>query len=279
LKGFLQPGGRWVDFNDSTYSKEINISVYTAEQLGVKLNDQLIIFFMQDGGEAPRTRKLKIAGLYKTGIDEYDKLVAIGDMRLIQRLNDWDANQIGGYEMFLKNYDEMDVVSESITADLPVGLKSSTIKELYPSIFDWLSMQNYTIVIVLAIMVAIAILNLVTCLLILVLERTRMIGILKAVGGENFTIQKVFLYQGAIITFFGLFFGNIFGLLICWLQMKFGFIKLPEDAYFMSEAAVNIVWWQVGAVNIATFIICFVVLLIPTVIIRRIQPVRAIQFR
>jgi lipoprotein-releasing system permease protein len=271
--------GRWINFSDSSYGKEINLSEYTAKQLGLKLNDQVLIFFLQPDGSPPRTRKLTVVGLYKTGIEEYDKLIAIGDLSLVQRLNNWDENQIGGYEIFLKDFNDMDRISEAIIEDIPIGLKSSTIRELYPSIFDWLSLQNYTIIIVLAIMVAIAILNLITCLLILVLERTRMVGVLKAIGAENFTIQKIFLYHGAIITFVGLFFGNLLGLLICWLQIRFGFIKLPEEAYYISEAAVNIVWWQIAVVNIATFIICFLVLLIPTIIVRRIQPVRAIQFR
>jgi lipoprotein-releasing system permease protein len=271
--------GRWIHFSDSGYGKEINLSQYTATQLGLKLNDQVLIFFLQPDGSPPRTRKLTVVGLYKTGIEEYDKLIAIGDLGLVQRLNDWDENQIGGYEIFLKDFNNMDRISESIIEDIPIGLRSSTIRELYPSIFDWLSLQNYTIIIVLAIMVAIAILNLITCLLILVLERTRMVGVLKAIGAENFTIQKIFLYHGAIITFVGLFFGNLLGLLICWLQMRFGFIKLPEEAYYISEAAVNIVWWQIVAVNVGTFVICFLVLLIPTIIVRRIQPVRAIQFR
>ncbi|RYY18245.1 MAG: ABC transporter permease [Chitinophagaceae bacterium] len=271
--------GRWINFSDSNYGKEINLSEYTAKQLGLKVNDQILIFFLQPDGSPPRTRKLTVVGLYKTGIEEYDKLIAIGDLGLIQRLNNWEENQIGGYEIFLKDFKNMDRVSEAIIDDIPIGLKSSTIRELYPSIFDWLSLQNYTIIIVLAIMVAIAILNLITCLLILVLERTRMVGVLKAIGAENFTIQKIFLYHGAIITFVGLFFGNLLGLLVCWLQMRFGFIKLPEEAYYISEAAVNIVWWQIAAVNITTFVICFLVLLIPTIIVRRIQPVRAIQFR
>ncbi|MHA4847009.1 ABC transporter permease [Flavitalea antarctica] len=271
--------GRWINFADSSYGKEINLSEYTAKQLGLKVNDQVLIFFLQPDGSPPRTRKLTVVGLYKTGIEEYDKLIAIGDLALVQRLNNWEENQIGGYEIFLKDFNDMDRLSDALIEDIPIGLKSSTIRELYPSIFDWLSLQNYTIIIVLAIMVAIAILNLITCLLILVLERTRMVGVLKAIGAENFTIQKIFLYHGAIITVVGLFFGNLLGLLICWLQIRFGFIKLPEEAYYISEAAVNIVWWQIGLVNLGTFVICFLVLLIPTIIVRRIQPVRAIQFR
>jgi lipoprotein-releasing system permease protein len=270
--------GRWLSFTDSGYSNEINLSAYTANLLKLKTGDQVLIYFIQPGAP-PRPRKLTVAGIFKTGIEEYDKLIAIGDLKLIQRLNDWDANQIGGYEIFLKDFNKMDAVSDAIVPDIPIGLQSNTIKYIYPSIFDWLALQNKTIFIVLAIMIVIAILNLVTCLLILVLERTRMIGMLKALGARNQTVRGVFMYHGAIITFFGLLLGNICALLIAWLQKETGFIKLPEDAYYISEAAVDIVWWQVVAVNIGTFIVCFSVLLIPTILIKRIQPIKAIQFR
>jgi lipoprotein-releasing system permease protein len=270
--------GRWLSFPDSGYSNEINLSAYTANLLKLKTGDQVLIYFIQPGAP-PRPRKLTVAGIFKTGIEEYDKLIAIGDLKLIQRLNDWDANQIGGYEIFLKDFNKMDVVSDAIVPDIPIGLQSNTIKYIYPSIFDWLALQNKTIFIVLAIMIVIAILNLVTCLLILVLERTRMIGMLKALGARNQTVRDVFMYHGAIITFFGLLLGNICAFLIAWLQKETGFIKLPEDAYYISEAAIDIVWWQVVAVNIGTFIVCFSVLLIPTILIKRIQPIKAIQFR
>lgn len=278
LDQFLQ-SGRWLKFTDSGYSNEINISASIASQLQVKVNDQLLVYFIQPGGAAPRPRKLTIAGVYKTGIEEYDRLIAICDLALIQRLNDWEPNQIGGYEIFLTDFEKMDEVSENIFTDLPISYRSSTIKEIYPNIFDWLGLQNKTIVLVLCIMIAIAILNLVTCLLILVLERTRMVGILKAIGAGNFTVQKIFLFHGAIITVTGLLFGNILGLLVSWLQEKYGFITLPEDAYYISKAAVDIVWWQIALVNIGTFIICFLVLLIPTYIVKKVQPVKAIQFR
>jgi lipoprotein-releasing system permease protein len=277
LKQFLQ-AGRWISFTDSGYSNEINLSAYTANQLRLKVNDQVIIYFIQPGA-APRPRKLTVAGIYKTGIEEYDKLIAIGDLKLIQRLNNWEPDQIGGYEIFLKNPDRMYDVSADIVPYLPTGLQSNTIKDIYPNIFDWLALQNKTIWIVLAIMVGIAILNLITCLLILVLERTRMIGILKALGGRNGQIQSIFLFHGAIITIIGLFFGNLFGLGIAWAQKTYGFIPLPEDAYYIPQAAVDVVWWQIAAVNLGTFIVCFLVLLIPTIIVKKVQPVKAIQFR
>jgi lipoprotein-releasing system permease protein len=278
LNKFLT-AGRWIRFSDTSYSNEINLSASTAQQLKIKVNDYVLIYFIQPNGAAPRPRKLLVAGIYKTGIEEFDKLIAIGDLKLIQRLNDWKANQIGGYEIFLKDYNEMEKVSADILYDIPIGLNSTTIKRIHPNIFDWLALQNKTIGIVLVIMVGIALLNLITCLLILVLERTRMVGILKAIGARDFTVQKIFLYHGTIITLTGLLFGNVLGLLICWLQQRYGFIKLPEDAYYISQAAVNIIWWQVALVDIGTLLICFLVLLIPTIIIKRIRPVKAIQFR
>ena len=271
--------GRWIDFSDSSYSNEINLSEAMAKTLNLKVGDNLLIYFIQSGGASPRPRKLTIAGIFKTGIEEYDKLIALGDLRLIQRLNNWTANEVGGYEVFLNDYNDMDRISEDIMYKIPMEFRSSTIREIFPNIFDWLYLQNKTIAIVLIIMVIIATLNLITCLLILVLERTRMVGILKALGARNFTIQKIFLLHGSIISITGLLGGNILGLLVCWLQDKFGFIKLPEESYYISQAAVDIVWWQILLVNIFTFLICFLVLLIPTLVVKRIQPVRAIQFR
>lgn len=271
--------GRWINFPDSGYSNEINLSETMAKQLKLDVNDQLLIYFIQSGGASPRPRKLTVAGIFKTGIEEYDKLIAIGDLRLIQRLNGWTADQVGGYELVLDDFKQMDAISERILYKIPIEYRSSTIRQVFPNIFDWLYLQNKTIGMVLIIMIIIATLNLITCLLILVLERTRMIGILKAVGAQNFAIQKIFLFHGAIISLSGIVGGNILGLIVCWLQDKFGFITLPEDAYYISKAAVDIVWWQIIAVNIFTFVICFIVLLIPTLIIKKIQPVKAIQFR
>ncbi len=271
--------GRWVNFNDSSYSNEINLSESMANLLKLKVNDKVLIYFVQTGGASPRPRKLTVAGIFKTGIDEYDKLIALGDLRLVQRLNNWKTDQVGGYEIFLKDLSKLDEINDEILYTIPMEFRSSTIQQIFPNLFDWLNLQDQTIVIVLIIMVIIAILNLITCLLILVLERTNMIGILKALGAKNFAIQKIFLYYGTLISIAGIVGGNVLGFLICWLQNRFGFITLPEEAYYISKAAVDIVWWQVGLVNIFTFIICFLLLLVPTIIIRKIQPVKAIQFQ
>lgn len=277
LQSFLR-SGRWPRFPDSGYSNEIVLSQYTATQLKLKVGSKLLIYFIQDTGSV-RVRPMIVSGLYKTGIEDYDKLIAVCDLRLIQRLNNWSPDQIGGYEIFTRDYRTADRVSARIHDQLPKDWDSRTTEEIYPNIFDWLNLQDNTIIIVLVIMIVVATLNLVTCLIILVLERTRMVGILKAVGSPNMSIQWIFLYQGAFITLVGLALGNIFGLGICWLQQRYGFITLPEDAYFISKAVVKLEWWHVPLVNLLTFVICILVLLIPTVIIRRVQPARAIQFR
>ncbi len=277
IQNFLVEG-RWMNFTDSGYSDEINISASIARRLKLKPDDQLLVYFIQPTG-SPRPRKLTVAGIYSTGIEEYDKMIALCDMKLVQRLNDWDENQIGGYEIFLHHYEDMDELSNDIYNELPLGLNSNTIKEINPNIFDWLALQNKTIAIVIAIMVAIAVLNLITCLLILVLERTRMVGILKALGATDFSVQKIFLIQGSIIALCGIVFGNILALVICFLQEKYGFITLPEDFYYISKAAVSLHWSEVLAVDLGTLVVCMLVLLLPGLIVKKIKPVQAITFR
>ena len=277
LSGFLQKG-RWLHFPESGYSNEINLSTYTANQLKLKVGDKVLIYFIQSDG-SHRVRPMTVAGLFKTGIEDYDKLYAISDIRLIQRLNNWKENEIGGYEIFINDYHKLDTVSNTISYQLPAKWNSRTIRDVYPNIFDWLDLQDTTIAIALAIIIIVATLNLVTCLIILVLDRTRMIGILKAVGSPNASIQKIFLYHGTIIATAGIFLGNVLALLLCWLQQRYGFITLPEDAYFISTAVVKISWWQVLLIDTGTLIICFLILMIPTFIIRKIQPARAVQFR
>lgn len=279
LSGFLKEG-RWVNFPDSSYSREIVISSYTASQLKLKVNDRILIYFVRPDGSM-RPDKLMVTGIYKTGIEEYDKTFAIGDIRLIQRLNNWENYEIGGYELFLRDYEKMNEVSDAIYYNdlFPRLWETRTVKEIYPNIFDWLQIQNTNQGILITIMVIIAIINLVTCLIILVLERLRMIGILKALGASNWGVQRIFLNHSALITFTGIIIGTLFALGLLYLQMQTGFIRLQEEAYYMSVAAVKIKWWQVAVVCIGTLVVSFLVLLIPSFIVRKIQPVKAIRFR
>ena len=190
-------------------------------------------------------------------------------------------NMIGGYEIFLKNYKKIDKGVDEIynLKDFPETWDTQGVTSVSPNIFDWLNMQDVTRNVLIGIMVAIAVVNLITCLIVLVIERVRMIGILKSLGATNWTIQKIFLQHSVFITITGIIIGAAVALGVLYLQQATGFIKLQEDAYYLSEAAVKIVWWQIGIICAGTLLVCFLVLMIPSIVVRRIQPVKAIHFR
>ncbi len=279
LKDFMQVG-RFIQFNDSTYSREIVISSYTAARLKVKANDRILIYFVRPDGTL-RPDKLTITGIYKTGIDEYDKIFAIGDIKLIQRLNEWKSTDIGGYEIFLKDYTQINKVADEIynMDKFPDTWDTKSVRDISPNIFDWLNMQDTTRNVLIGFMIIVAVINLITCLIILVLERIRMVGILKSLGATDWTVQKIFLRHSVIITITGILIGAALALGLLYLQEATGFIKLKEEAYYLSTAAVKIVWWQVGAICLGTLLICFLVLMIPSYLVRKIQPAKAIEFR
>lgn len=279
---YLQPfikEGRAIHFPDSGYSREILLSSYTASRMKLKAGDSIIMYFIRKD-ETPRPRKVMIAGIYKTGIEEYDKLFAIGDIALIRRLNNWNEDEVGGYEIFLHDYTHIDAMTKELynLDDFPDTWDTISARKISPNIFDWLQLQDKNRLVLIGIMLIVAIINLITCLIILVLERIKMVGILKALGASDWTVQKIFLWHTAIITIRGILFGLALGLGILFLQQSTGFIKLPEDAYYMDTAAVKIVWWQVGVVCAGTLLVCLLVLLIPTIVVKRVQPVKAIQF-
>ena len=283
IRDFIKEG-RTIQFNDSSYNREIILSSYTAGQLGLKVNDRILIYFIrppdQSGEQKIGSDKLTVVGIYKTGIEEFDKTFAIADIKLIRRLNFWSQDQIGGYEIFLKDYKQIDKVADEIyyLENFPPTWDTQSVRNVSPNIFDWLNMQDVTRNVLIGFMIIVALINLITCLIILVLERVRMIGVLKSLGATDWTVQKIFLQHSLIITVTGIVIGAAVGLGILYLQDATGFIKLKEEAYYLSEAAVKIVWWQVFAICAGTLIVCFLVLTIPTVLVKKIQPVQAIRF-
>lgn len=278
LKIYLREG-RWLHFNDSSYSKEILVSAPIASQLQININDTVTVYFISIIDGSRTYRKLKVVGIYKTGIEEYDKLFILGDLRLIQRVNDWSPEQTGGYEIFLNDYKQIDSVSMRLSDKLPAEWMSRSIREVYPNIFDWLNIQDVNRNVIFIVMAIVAIINLVTCLLILILERTRMIGILKAIGAGDGVIRKIFLYHATVITAAGIGIGFVAGIGISLLQQYTGFIRLDETSYYVATAPVHIIWWQVLAVCVSTALVCYLSLIIPTWLIKKINPVKAIQFR
>ena len=271
--------GRWPNFNDSTYAREIVISEYTANQLQLKLGDRVLIYFVRPDGTL-RPDKLTVVGFYKTGIEDYDKTFALADLKLIRRLNNWEEDEIGGYEVFLKDYRQMDDVSYAIfdQPHFPQFWETKTVREIYPNIFDWLGIIANNGHVLITIMIIIAAINFITCLIILVLERVRMIGTLKALGATDWTVQKIFLQHSVFITVTGIVLGLVLALTLLWLQQKTGFVHLDEDAYYMQTATVRIDWRQVAFVILGTLVLSVLVLLIPSFLVKKIQPVKAMHF-
>lgn len=257
-------------------NKGVLISQRVAQRLQLKVDDDIGVYFIQ---EPPRMRKLSVAGIYNSGIEEFDCCHALVDIALVQGLNDWDDDQISGFEVFVDNVDDAEAVKETIFYDwLPYDLYAETIHDLNSNIFDWLALQNINEAIIYTLMILVAIINIITCLLILILERTNMIGILKSLGATNWMIQKVFVYHGAYILLIGFIIGNVIGIGLALLQDYTHIISLSEESYYVSYAPVAINVLHILLINLGAFVVCTLVLLLPSYLVSRISPVKAIRF-
>jgi lipoprotein-releasing system permease protein len=272
---FIKKGG-FLHFD--TISPSVLISAYTAKQLQVDTGSRVLLYFVTDQSESPRIRQVRVAGIYATGIEEYDKSFVFTEMSLIRSINKWQEDQVGGYEITLKDPKDDEQVSQLLMDAIPVSWFATPVRTLIPGIFDWLQLQNTNRILIIVVMCIVAIVNLISCLLILVLERTKMVGLLKALGATNLQMQSIFWRQGLIITVVGVLSGTIFGLFLSFLQQQFGFIKLDESAYYLSVAPVKIIWWHILLVQLFTFAIAFLILFIPTLLVRTIRPVKALRF-
>ena len=275
--GFITEG-RNINFSNSNYSNDVLLSREMAAQLQVKPGDTIQCFFVRNATDI-RTRPLVVSGLFHTGVDEYDNNFALADLRFLRRLNLWDSTQIGGYELWLTDVAKMDSSAGRLNKALPQGLEARSIKALYPNVFDWLGIQDQTKLIVVVVMTVVATINLITCLLILVMERTRMVGALKAMGLSNRGVQGIFWYYAAWIALMGTGIGLAVGLGICWLQMATGIFKMDESTYFVSTVPVHIIWWQIAVVVLAAVASCLLWLRLPLLFVNKISPVKAAGFK
>ena len=223
-------------------------------------------------------RNFKIKGIYKTGLEEYDSKFALVDIRKVQQLQGWKSTQIGGYEVFITDISKIDYLADKIYTDvLPPHLNVQSIRDKLPEIFEWLSLQDINEVVILSLMIVVAIINMITALLILMLERTRMIGILKSLGSTNWSIRRIFMYYAAIIASKGMLWGNLTGIIICLLQKYGHFIKLSEENYYLNEAPILLQFNHILILNIGTLIVIVLFLILPTWLITRISPVRTLR--
>ncbi|WP_338378909.1 FtsX-like permease family protein [uncultured Flavobacterium sp.] len=262
----------------STLNEEVLISQYIANRLNLKLGDKFKTYFLKDSGSRYNLRNFKIVGIYNSGFQEFDATYILGDIRHIQKINKWKDNQVGAFEVFVEDFSQIKKKGEEIYKEIPPTYNSTTIEEKYYSIFEWLKLFDFNIVIILIVMIIVATINMIVALLVLILERTQMIGILKALGANNWNIRKIFLYNASYLILRGLLFGNIIAIGLLLIQKYLGLIKLNPENYYVNVAPVDINPLHILVLNLGTILICFMVLLIPSYIITKISPVKAIRF-
>jgi lipoprotein-releasing system permease protein len=264
---------------------EVVISSAIARRMNMKLGDTVTAYFINRPGEkmpdvrspqrAPRS--YVICGIYETGLSEYDERFIVADIMQIQELNNWFYDKVSGYEIVLKDFSDLEFEKESVLPFIPSDLKVTTIRELNPAIFDWLAYMDINVLIIIVLMIVVSIMAMVSALLILMLERTRMIGILKALGMSNSMLRSVFLWQGATIILTGLIAGNVLGIGLCILQLVFGFIPLDQESYYLTTVPVDLDVWTLLWINGMVLVCCMLMLLLPARIVSGISPVKAIR--
>ncbi|WP_299336944.1 FtsX-like permease family protein [uncultured Psychroserpens sp.] len=261
-------------------SNEVVVSSYLANRLGFQVGDYFETVFSKESIEQlPFQRRFKVVGIFNSGFNDIDKTFMIGDISHIQRMNKWKKDQVGNFEVYLDDFTELEEKEQDIRDYTPSLLDTQTIEEKFETTFEWIKIFDNNTYGIIAIMIIVAGINMITALLVLILERTQMIGILKALGSSSWSIRKVFLYNATYLICLGLFWGNLIGLALLFIQQKFGILKFPDpEQYYVSIIPVHIGLDYILLLNIGTFIACLLMLLIPSIIITKISPVKAIRF-
>ena len=267
--------GEVLSLNDSSTTNSVMISENIANSLRLKVADNLIMYFVQ---EPPRARKFEISGIYNTELEEFDELYVLGDIKQIQKLNAWGKDSVGGFALTINDFEELEKQTQMVYEKTPYNLNAQSIKELNPQIFDWLKLQDINVNVVIILMLIVAAINIITALLILILERTKLIGILKAIGQTNWSIRKVFLYNATYLIIKGLFWGNLLGITLSLFQKQFHIISLNPATYYMKSVPIHLLLSDILILNLGVIITCFIILILPTYLITKITPIKAIRF-
>lgn len=270
--------GKLPTYSD-TMNSDVLISQYLAKRLGFKVGDSFQMYFMkEDTSQPPFIRKFDVVGIYNSGFQELDETYFIGDIKHVQRLNKWEADEVGNFEVFIDDYSDLADIGAAIYKSTPSTLNTTTVAEKYASIFEWIKIFDNNTNGIIAIMIFVAGINMITALLVLILERTQMIGLLKALGTNNWSIRKLFLYNASYLILLGMFWGNVIGLGLLFAQQQFGLFPLNPEVYYVTQAPVYINFGYILALNIGTFVVCMMMLLVPSYVISKISPVKAMRF-
>lgn len=278
LDGFLTEG-EFPNF-ESNLNNEILISETIAKRLNLSIGDTVDAFFQSTRVEGlPKRRKFKMVGTYFSGFPDIDQNLVFSDIRQVQQLNQWKPNQIGGYEVFVNSFQKVPQIADELYDRLPYELNSIAISDRFSSIFQWISLFDFNVIIILIIMTLVGVINMATALLVLILERSRMVGLLKTLGATHSIIQRIFMYNGIAIMTRGLIFGNLIGLVFYFTQHKMGWITLDPETYFVSIAPVSIAWFEVLYLNLLFLVIATALLWLPSKIILNISPSKVLRVR
>jgi lipoprotein-releasing system permease protein len=270
--------GELPQFSDQQ-SKKVLISKIISDRMQLEVGDTFDTFFIkQESNILPKRRVYHVSGIYDTGFEEFDKNIVIGDINQIRGLNKWDDNQVGGFEVFVEDFDQIEKKSKEIYQAIGVTLDSQSLFEQFPQIFQWLQLFDGNIAIIIIIMMIVAGINMITTLLVMILERTQLIGVLKTLGTNSWSIRKVFLYNASYIIGRGLLIGNILGLFLIFLQFQFELVTLDPHNYYVQVAPVYISISQILVLNVSTLILCTLMMLIPSYIITKISPAKTLKF-
>ncbi|HSH20109.1 MAG TPA: FtsX-like permease family protein [Draconibacterium sp.] len=277
--------GKLPELNDSNRVNEILLSETVSKLLKIKTGNSAVLYFVNENEVTPRMLQLKVCGIYRTSLEEFDNLFIIGDIKQVQRLNDWQSDQISGFELIVSNFKDIDIIEREVrylvisySEDNSSILRTDSITRQYPQIFDWLSILDMNVWVILILMVMVAGFNMISALLVLILERSTMIGVLKALGSPNWSIRKVFLYLSVFLTSRGMLWGNVIGIALILLQKTFHLIHLNPASYYVDVVPVNFNIVHILLLNAGSLMITTFMLVIPSYLVSKISPDKSIRF-